>query len=143
MKSLFIKNMPPELGRRLKVVSIHGGVNIRDMVLVAVEEYLDRIEFGSLVKKHYKEISAKKGQLIVQEDVEFKPVDMSLPSPAVPPIPTLTEPQGEVNKDKLLMEDRTIVELDNTSPEGDPTDVLDVEVPIDNFTKRKGFKRTW
>jgi len=56
MKSLFIKNIPPGLGRRLKVASIHDGVSMRDMVLVAVEEYLDRIEFSSLVKKHRREI---------------------------------------------------------------------------------------
>src|SRR3989304_9486915 len=61
MKSLFIKNIPSELGRRLKVASIHGEVSIRDMVLVAVEEYLDR-----RVKKP-----------------TLTPISMPLPSPAV------------------------------------------------------------
>ncbi|OHB71845.1 MAG: hypothetical protein A2W23_06240 [Planctomycetes bacterium RBG_16_43_13] len=41
VKSLFIKDIPPELGRRLKAASIEGGVSMREMVLVAVGEYLD------------------------------------------------------------------------------------------------------
>ena len=45
MKSLFIKNIPPELGRRLKVASIKTGVTMQEMVLVAIGEYLDRGEF--------------------------------------------------------------------------------------------------
>src|SRR3990172_9675312 len=129
MKSLFIKNVPSELGRRLKVASIEGGVSMRDMVLVAVEEYLDRMGGIIEVKKPIVDSDAlssdsfikaremmKIGEFVpntILMSEEFKPKNMPLPSPSVIKliqerdtgnilqINTLTKPIGEVNEEEL------------------------------------------
>ena len=179
MKSLFIKNVPSELGRRLKVASIEGGVSMRDMVLVAVEEYLDRMGGIIEVKKPIVDSDAlssdsfikaremmKIGELVpntILMSEEFKPKNMPLPYPSV--IKLIQErdtgnmlPGGIVDSlptDPVIEvsapEDETKAH-DDTAPlkvyailKG--PDGVDIEVPIDNFTRmgntRKGFKRTW
>ena len=165
MKSLFIKNVPSELGKRLKVASIEGGISMRDMVLVAVGEYLDRIELSSMVKKHRKAISVKvnqetkEGQLIVQEDVEFKPIgEVNETLENVPPMKIEMEGgaiiefhnnegnaevytgctifSDEAIDEELLMENGVIVELDDTQPKDEPKTHDEVTEPV-------RFKKTW
>ncbi|OHB69264.1 MAG: hypothetical protein A2W23_07600 [Planctomycetes bacterium RBG_16_43_13] len=147
MKSVFIKDIPMDLGRRLKVAALKDGVSMRDMILAAIGEYLDR--------------------RANQEGKKFKPVGMPLPSPAIikliqereienilpggiigvdPPLKpvdisghtkedikacrdtiramrdgiTVDTEAEDISVEEFLMENEVIVGLDNTQPKDEP-----------------------
>ena|SRR3990172_1270457 len=123
MKSVFIKDIPMDLGRRLKVAALKDGVSMRDMILAAIGEYLDRrgimkIEAGKrgcgmVIPEEYKAtIICDKKVLDDLDDMENILPDGRIKE-GIPKVPEFIKPTGESD-----------------------------DAELDNFTK-KGFKRTW
>lgn len=44
MKSIFVKDIPEDLGRRIKISAAEQGVKIRELIIAAVREHLDYLE---------------------------------------------------------------------------------------------------